>query len=562
MKPYRLYFMAGFMMILFSVAALHPDPVNADFLFKSYIVKKDMGRDILCDPHIVQQNESLVKLFKQKGEISYKNFREFLRIFQRINPHVQDIDKILPGQQIFIPIKKLQFDALPGQSTGVVTIPFVTITNVKEIIESHSATYEVQKGDSIFRLIDQKFRGHGKKSYQEGTKLFQLINPDIEDLNLIYPGQVIRLPEPSIRNEPWYPSLFDNKGNLIATAQIGALYPDTGSITKLPPSMPQPGRSVAPLDQTAALLKATLSKKGTYYFPRKGKADLALNIAEIPFLSLKDGSKILFPGKGSLSDQDLGVIKSFWKRIRIVPKPPKMSVEQLLDAISEAINTFSPNTRISFFDGNVKLEVRSKWLIEQPAEDGKTVTRICITPIDRPEERIHSSMNRYLAKNNIVIKEIVGGVISDPPKAIPEKKMAKIKQFTNLRFSNNKTLIKDLSSVIGYKFSEDITVSFPYAGTQVNALTNLITRPDGEPLLVDFGNLQGDAARAIKKTGLDIIQIKSKAPLRNTVAKLLRAVKGKYTENPVFLGAKRPKIYNVSLTVPGFLVKNNQQTTL
>ena len=453
------------MMILFLVAALHPDPVYGDFLFKSYIVKKDMGRDILCDPHIVQQNESLVKLFKQKGEISYKNFREFLQIFQRINPHVQDIDKILPGQQIFIPIKKLQSDALPGQSTGVVTIPFVTITNVKEIIETHSATYEVEKGDSIFSLIDRKFRGHGKKSYQEGTKLFRLINPDIEDLNRIYPGQVIRLPDPAILNEPWYPSLFDRKGNLISTAEVSTRYPGTGIISKLPPSIPNPGRPFTPLDQTATLLKATLSKKGIYYFPRQGKADLGLNIAEIPFLSLKDGTKILFPGKGFLSDEDLGIVRSFWKRIRIVPKPPKMSIEQLLDAISEAINTFAPNTRISFFDGNVKLEVRSKWLIEQPAEDGKTVTRICITPIDQPDERIDPSMNRYLAKNNIVIKEILGGIISDPPKAIPEKKMPKIKQLTNLRFPNYKTLIKDLSSVVGYKFSEDITVSFPYAGT-------------------------------------------------------------------------------------------------
>ena len=556
MKPFHFHFATGFLVILFFIGPWHPDPVYSAFLYKSYVVKQDMGRDILCDPHIVQKNESLIKLFKQKGEIAYKNFQEFLRIFRRINPHVRDIDKILPGQHIFIPIKKLESDALPGQSTGIVTIPFVTITNVKEIIESHSAAYEVQKGDSIFRLIDSKFRGHGKKSYQEGTKLFSLINPDIEDLNRIYPGQVIRLPDPAIRNEPWYPSLFDRKGNLISIADIGTLYPSTGVISKPSTSIPKPGRPVAPLDQTAALLKALLSKKGIYYFPRQDKDDLGLDISKIPLLSLKDGTKILFPMKGSLSDENLGVVRSFWKRIKIVPKPPKMSVEQLLDAISEAINTFSPNTRISFFDGGIKVEVRTKWLIEQTDADGKTTSRVCITPIDRPEERIHPSMNRYLEQNNIVIKEILGGVISDPPKALPEKNMPKTEGITNLRFSDRNILIKDLTSVIGYTFAEDITVSFPYAGTQVNALTNLITRPDGQPLLVDFGNLHGGAARAIKKTGIDIIQIKREETLLNAIQKLLDALGGSYTEDPVFLGAKRPKIYNVSLTVPGFLVKN------
>ena len=234
MKPFCFHFATGFLVILFLIGPWHPDPVYSTFLYKTYVVKQDMGWDILCDPHIVQKNEPLINLFKQKGEITYKNFQGFLRIFRQINPHVRDIDKILPGQHIFIPIKKLESDALPGQSTGIVTIPFVTIINVKEIIESHSTAYEIQKGDSIFRLIDSKFRRHGKKSYQEGTRLFWLINPDIEDLNRIYPGQAILLPDPAMRNQPWNPSLFDRKGNLVSMAYIGTVYPSTGSMLYQP----------------------------------------------------------------------------------------------------------------------------------------------------------------------------------------------------------------------------------------------------------------------------------------------------------------------------------------
>ena len=134
--------------------------------------------------------------------------------------------------------------------------------------------------------------------------------------------------------------------------------------------------------------------------------------------------------------------------------------------------------------------------------------------------------------------------------------MAKTEGITNLRLSDRKILVKELTSIIGYTFTEDITVSFPYAGTQINALTNLITKPDGQPLLVDFGNLHGGAANAIKKTGIDIIQIKREETLLDAIHKLLDALGRSYTEDPVFLGAKRPKIYNVSLTVPGFFVKN------
>ncbi len=80
-------------------------------------------------------------------------------------------------------------------------------------------------------------------------------------------------------------------------------------------------------------------------------------------------------------------------------------------------------------------------------------------------------------------------------------------------------------------------------------------------MLVDFGNLHGGAARAIKKTGIDIIQIKREETSLNAIHKLLDALGGSYTEDPVFLGAKRPKIYNVSLTIPGFLVKNTLKVT-
>jgi len=65
-------------------------PADSAFLYKSYIVHQDRGRDILCDPYIVKKNDYVLKLFKQKGEIAHKDFPEFLRIFKRINPHIHN----------------------------------------------------------------------------------------------------------------------------------------------------------------------------------------------------------------------------------------------------------------------------------------------------------------------------------------------------------------------------------------------------------------------------------------------------------------------------------------
>ncbi len=54
------------------------------------------------------------------------------------------------------------------------------------------ATHRVQKGDTLSQIA-KKYYGSGAASYY---KLIQSANPDlIKDVNLIYPGQVFKIPE-------------------------------------------------------------------------------------------------------------------------------------------------------------------------------------------------------------------------------------------------------------------------------------------------------------------------------------------------------------------------------
>jgi hypothetical protein len=207
-------------LIIFTISPLYD--VNAAFLYKSYVIRKDKGRDVLCDPYIVQKDDWLFKLFSQRGEISQKDFPEFLSIFKCINPHIHNANRILPGQHILIPLKILPRDSMPGQSSGIVTIPFVTISNIPEILKNHSTAYTVKKGDYLAKIVAQGYKIHNTKSYdkkkklyREGMKLFKIINPGVVDPNLIHPGQTIYIPDPSIRNQPWYKSLFDASGNIV-----------------------------------------------------------------------------------------------------------------------------------------------------------------------------------------------------------------------------------------------------------------------------------------------------------------------------------------------------------
>ncbi|MFV9646686.1 MAG: LysM peptidoglycan-binding domain-containing protein [Desulfobacterales bacterium] len=550
----RRLFIAGWLIILICIIA--PYSADSALLYKSYVVRCDKGMDILCDSYVVQKGDWVSKLFRQKGDISHKNFPEFLAIFTRLNPHIRDIDTIRPGQHILIPLKKLKKDSLPGQSSGVVTIPFVTISNLPDNIKHHSTEHIVQKGDFISRLISRSYGEYGTKLYKEGIVLFRLINPDIVNPDRIYTGQKLYIPNPSLRNKPWYKSLFDSSGNII-------IKPDLNSS---PAKTPEPSISTVKHDNTpspfaaiASILDAKFLNKSIYYFPRPNEVDYRLDLSSFPVIELKDNTKILLLIDKNIQDSDLNAIKSYWSNVKIVPITNKASTEQALESVFESFEKEAFKNKISFSDQGVKVEVKGKWIINQPYFAGKEKTHLCITPIIDPVERTPDLIARYLKQHNIIIKD----VLKDFKKTKDKSKKAQNKDTAEhviiIDSSDHKTFVNNLLTVMGYNYAQNVAITFPYAGIQIKALSNLISTDNLKPLLVDFGDLYGDAIIAIKKTGLDIIQITKKDSAYSVIEKIFDALKVSYTKDPTFLAAKRPVVYNTSLTIPGYLISNKKQ---
>ena len=529
-------------------------PAYGAFVYKNYIVRYDRGWDILCDPYVVKKNDWIIKLFRQKGEISHKDYPEFLRIFKRLNPHVHDIDRIRPGQNILIPLKKVTRNGLPEKSSGVVTIPFIADSRMSEALERHSSPYRVQKGDSISILIAKEFEGYGTKAYENGMKLFRVMNPKIKNLNRIYVGQMIRIPDPKIQNQPWYPSLFEQ------TTQHGKTADRKPSVTagqKTPiPSMAKDTekQTESPLSEVAWALDAKFFNKGVYYFPRLGWEDVKIDLSRSPFMKLSDGTRVFFPMNGDNQASEIKMAKSFWKDVHIVTTGPGDSVEQIFDAVLGRFENKVLTNRLSISDHGVKIEVLGMWIMEQPDPSEEKKRYLCITLIDGQKERTPTSIIRYLDQKGIVIKEVLKGKIS----AGRESNASRYKQAPEvihvLDASNHKMFVSNFLRTMGYRYRPNETISFEYAGIIIEAASNLATHDSGTSFLIDFGEFYGDAVQAIKKSGRNIIQIKDSDTLDAISARLLAAMDASFTENPSFLAAKRSAGHNTTLTIPGFLI--------
>ena len=158
---------------IFLMTAFANPVQSAALLYKSYVVRKDRGRDILCAPYIVQRNDYVIKLFRERGEIAHADFPEFLLIFSRLNPQIRNADLIQPGEQILVPLKKIAPNSHPDQESGIVTIPFVSLSAVPDLPQPPPDTRS-----SLQKTADLR----EAQLIEKGTYFFP--RPDESDLKL------------------------------------------------------------------------------------------------------------------------------------------------------------------------------------------------------------------------------------------------------------------------------------------------------------------------------------------------------------------------------------------
>ncbi|MBN1930325.1 MAG: LysM peptidoglycan-binding domain-containing protein [Desulfobacterales bacterium] len=562
MRPKKNYFLSGFKKIFFIIWFLVPFSANSAILHKSYIVEQDQGTDILCDPYIVQKNDYVLKLFSQKGEISHQDFPEFLNIFARINPHISDVNKICPGQHILIPLKKLSPNTLTGQSSGIVTIPFVTISNIAETIQTYSKKYKVHRGDCISKIISRSYGIYGTEAYDQGVKLFKLINPDVTDLNRIYAGQTINIPEPTLQDQPWYKSLFDSSGNIRKNKIIST---ENGfDITGSEPLQSQAtiNDSISVFAQVASILEAKLLNEGKYHFPKQGENDLELDLSYFPLLTMGDRFRILFSKNDEIPKADVELIKSFWRNLKIVSISSEPSVKEVLDAVVAAMGDDFTKKQVLFSDNGIEVDVRAEWIIYKPTEKGNKAGYDCINLIKSSNERTPDSICRYLEEKNITIKDIIDKEKNSNSNTKVLRHKISGSDIITIKGSDRKHFVNELLLSMGYNYSQNVNITFPYAGIQVEAVSNLLQKNDGTSLLIDFGDFYGDAILAIKNSGLNIIQLKDENKLDTFISIILESIGDPYVINPNFTAVESPIDYNTRLTIPGFLVKAGEKSRI
>ncbi len=142
--------------------------------------------DVEADPklqHTVQKGEWLYKILAGRG-FSGAQIQRLMPDIQAMNPHIPNLDRLLPGQVIRLPEGMTTTAPPPAPPRPAPDVP-------KDSYETRA--YVVRSGDTLGEVL----QAHGvpaKLVYGAYLDLFLQLNPSIRDANTLRVGQEIVLP--------------------------------------------------------------------------------------------------------------------------------------------------------------------------------------------------------------------------------------------------------------------------------------------------------------------------------------------------------------------------------
>ncbi|MEW6259611.1 MAG: LysM peptidoglycan-binding domain-containing protein [Thermodesulfobacteriota bacterium] len=209
----------------------------------------------------------------------------------------------------------------------------------------------------------------------------------------------------------------------------------------------EPSNGFLDLLKTVAFrLKATLLASGFAFFPKENGGDFCLDLRRYPLLETPRKTRVVIDPTGDLKEETVRWIRGHWKETVLVTVASDMLD---VDALAKAV-------------GNA---------MEATGSGGADV------PANRPNAFRRSKLDEWVAGRVVVLDTI-----------------------------DRKRAIERLLAVLGLRMQRDVLLSFPYAGTQIQTVGNLVELPSRKPLVIDFGEFGGDAAVALQACSFQVLQ--------------------------------------------------------
>lgn len=413
----------------------------------------------------VREGDTLWKIFLEYFGARNEDMPYLYKKFRELNPRIKDLNHIMTGQRIVIP-------RMPEESGDMV------------VKAASPDVYVMKQGQHLAMILRDVYGVPDRLIFNEYLNLIKEMNPDIDDVNHVEPGQKIKMPKlsevmdvvrdrqkedlkPSVsmKKEVKKPAVSEKAPEQPEKEDtIGAALPVTPPPPREkkvePPAVmeqvktaksgpsekpeevkseqgPQPQEGVeqdgfvtageteddtARLDDAARerasrLVRNTLmpalaemgGKKrdqGTYFMPMAGGSNLSINTSEIPVMELDTGKRLILDVNNKISPEVKNVLEKTFSDCKIVSGPVD-DLEGLMDRILSVSGYFSVNRDPGplLVGEEEKVRFFGKWIVYK---DFSRHNVFVVNVLSDADKRTPRAIREYASRFGIDLIELGG----------------------------------------------------------------------------------------------------------------------------------------------------------
>lgn len=491
-------------------------------------------KKVLTEAITVEKGDHVWQLFRERGLLKKRNLRQLLSMLQKLNKSLTNLDLIYPDQRIVIPLVITPIGLEPRLAKKK---PKITIS--PELLRDLEVeNYTIKPGDTLVKILKNRYPIPDKELYDPYLQLLRGLNPSIEDLDRVYPGQVVRIPiwSPQIVRVPIRPATSLKPE---AKAQRAGLYALSHKL----------GHIFAQMGEEWA-------QSGEHFIPLKSGGHLNLRADSFPIINLYNGRRIIVDLYSDLPERITKLIESNWENYEIVRLNSDDDLRTAFNRILSACDYKKIYAVGEPFElgGEIPLRLTGDWIIKPTSgPSGENEKMVMITLLEGTTARTPQTIKDFLLRLGIK-------AIDYPPgKETPKGSAEKMKM---LRGGNDRSsLIETLLTLTGQQFSSQVKIPFyKREKTQFNLVikADFLLNVNGKHCIIDLTGLDRDIVALLEEHQFSVLSLVEEKDLSTLVSKTLDFLGVKFdSKSHNFMATERDESRNIRLTIPGIIFRDN-----
>ncbi len=487
---------------------------------------------VLTETYTVKKGDYIWQIFRKRGLLEKRNLGELLSALKKLNTSLTNIDLIHPGDTIIIPLTIVPIEGISLQAEKKPSIP-ISLEDFKDL---ELEDYTIKRGDSIVKIIKDIYDLSEKDLINEYLQLVKSVNPEIADLDRIYPGQRVRLPiySPQIVRKSIKPPSSPLGEQALTEQREGSL---------------QLGRQ---LGEVFTQMGEEWIQTGKHFIPLKSGGQIDLKAESYPIINLSNGNKIILDLYNDMPDNMATLITSSWNNYRIVHIESGDTLRKIMAKIiplCDFYKVYGADDPL-LLGGDIPLRITADWIIRRSPEiSNEKDIFIMVTLLDKTVPRIPKAMRDFLESLGIT-------VIDYPPEE--ETDHESFEQVEILHAGSDAvSLIETILNTVGQGFSKNIDIPiYKSEKTDLNLTikADLLLNVNGMDCIIDLKGLGKELVTLLMDHRFSVLSLSEEKEPSIIAEKILDLLDVPFESKPhPFMAADRDESKNVKLMIQGIV---------